>query len=197
MIRFRPVGHTLATAVVMMGALLFIPATPAFAHTELTGSSPAKDSTVTAALTAVTLTFGEPVRGRGATVEVSGSDGVSYSVGAARAVDSNVVQDIRPLPTGPIRVTWRVVASDGDTVEGTFAFTNTFQLPPTVTANPTPTASTPTTSTPTTSAAQSASASSDVGPAASHGGRFLAWTVGVLVAVAIAIGAWLVLRSRR
>ena len=181
------------TAIAAVGVLLVVPAAPAFAHTELTGSAPARDATVTTAVTTVTLTFSEPVRDQYLTVNVLGADGVSYSSGSARAVDSSVVQAVTPLPVGLVRVAWRVLASDADPVQGAFTFTNVFQPPPTATAAPTTPAAEPTT----TSAAPPASLSVDAVSSEPGSGAAVAWIAGVVVGLGVVVGIWLLLRSRR
>lgn len=96
---------------------------PAWAHTELKSSNPKAGSTITAPLSALTLTFSGTVRARGTTVTVLGADGAAYQDGAVTVTDTTVTQKVKALPAGPTTVEWRVIASDGDPVEGTFRFT--------------------------------------------------------------------------
>jgi methionine-rich copper-binding protein CopC len=67
-------------------------AAPAWAHARLLRSAPGDGTTVTQPVTEVTLTFNEPVKQRSTTVVVTGSDGSSFSDGAARVVDTTVTQ---------------------------------------------------------------------------------------------------------
>src|SRR4051812_21697579 len=101
-------------------SLLF--ATPAWAHAKLLRTTPAADGTAAEPFTAVTLTFNEPVRQSATTVTVADADGGSHSDGGARVVDSDVIQAVRTLPAGPVRVSWKTVSADGDPIQGTFAF---------------------------------------------------------------------------
>ncbi|MGI5205985.1 copper resistance CopC family protein [Spirillospora sp. CA-108201] len=96
-------------------------AVPASAHTGLTSASPAKDSTV-AAPSQIVLTYADPVRLP--RVVVTDGSRRQYQAGSARAVDNKVTQAVNgTLPNGQYTVGWRVVASDGHPVEGSFTFT--------------------------------------------------------------------------
>lgn len=114
-----------------------VPVAPAQAHTDLTRTSPAADSTTTKPVTAVRLTFSGLVKQAGATVVVTGPDQVSYSDAAPAAVDKTVTQKVRPLPLGAIRVAWRVVSADGHPIQGSFTFINR-AAPPSPSAAPSP-----------------------------------------------------------
>jgi hypothetical protein len=87
----------------------------------------------------VTLTFSGLIKKPGTTVVVTGPDKVSYSDAAAQVLDKTITQKVKPLPTGPITVAWRTVASDGHPLQGSFTFTNRAPQPP-PSAEPTPTA---------------------------------------------------------
>jgi methionine-rich copper-binding protein CopC len=117
--------RTVAGALASVAALLTlgVPASPAWAHAQLLRTSPAGEATVTDPVTTVTLTFNEPVKQQSTTVVVSTSDGSSHSDGPARVTDTTVTQAVRPLPAGPVRVTWRTVSTDGDPIQGEFGFT--------------------------------------------------------------------------
>ncbi|MFD0971179.1 copper resistance CopC family protein [Plantactinospora endophytica] len=187
-------------AALLVGALVVVsPASPAHAHTELSRSSPAASSTVSKAVTAVTLTFSGLIREPGTSVAVTGPDSVSYSDADAQVLDKTITQKVKPLPVGAITVVWRTVSTDGHTIKGTFTFTNRF-APPTPTAEPTPTpvptptaASTPTAD-PATPPAQSpaAGADDDDGPAPA-----VWWAVIVGAVLVLALLGGLLLRRRR
>ena len=102
-------------------------AAPAWAHAALTATAPAPGASVGEPVEAVTLTFTDPVKQQFTTVIVSaapaGGGVTSFSEGAARAVDAQVIQKVRPLPAGLVRVAWRTVALDGHPLEGAFSFT--------------------------------------------------------------------------
>ncbi|MGI5240073.1 copper resistance CopC family protein [Dactylosporangium sp. CA-139066] len=101
-----------------------LPATPAWAHATLLRTDPADGATVTVAVAAVTLTFNENVKQQFSTIVVTGADGQSYVDGAPRVVDRTLVQAVKPLPAGAVRVAWRTVSADGHPIEGQFGFTN-------------------------------------------------------------------------
>lgn len=111
----------LAGILLTAGTVLALTAAPASAHTTLTSASPAKDATVTAP-SEIVLTYADPVRLP--RVVVMDASGAQHQAGAARAVDNKVTQPVHgTLPNGKYTVGWRVVASDGHPVEGTYTFT--------------------------------------------------------------------------
>jgi methionine-rich copper-binding protein CopC len=178
-------GAVLATAIVAVAAL----GTPAWAHNELIGSDPAEGSTVTSAITTVTLTFAQPIPAQDTTVAVIGPDGVSYSTGVLRAEGSKAHQDVRPLPPGAITVQWRTISLDGDPVRGEFGFTNAYVAP-------TPTQPPPTTPPATEPNATVVAASPVAAGGETAGGTGWLVAIAVLVVVAAA-GAGFVLWRRR
>jgi LPXTG-motif cell wall-anchored protein len=119
---------TLASAAATLLVML-LPAQPVWAHAKLVKSDPAGGVTVSAPLTAVTLTFSEMVKQQFSTVVVTGADGVSYSDGTPRSVDKTLTQQVKPLPAGTVRVAWRTASGDGHPIEGQFTFTNTAPAP--------------------------------------------------------------------
>jgi copper resistance protein C len=191
----RLTARACALGTLLAGLMLALTATPAWAHTELVAADPAEGATVSAAVSTVTLTFSEPVSQQQTTIDVIGADGTNYSTGSPRSVDAKVSQDVRPLPTGAIRVLWKTVASDGDPVQGEFSFANAFVAP---TTNP-PTTNPPTTAAPSTAAGttpaatgSSAAASGDGG-----GGGALPWILAGLVVVIAVIAGVVYLRRGR
>jgi hypothetical protein len=112
-------GAVLATAIVAVAAL----GTPAWAHNELIGSDPAEGSTVTSAITTVTLTFAQPIPAQDTTVAVIGPDGVSYSTGpsgrtpVAPGRDHRAVADDLPRRrprAGRVRIHQRLCGTHAD-----------------------------------------------------------------------------------
>lgn len=107
----------------MLAALaLAVPglAAPAQAHTTLKSSSPAKDATVSSP-SEIVLTYNDNVILP--QVRVTGEDGRTHQAGNPTAVDSKVTQPIgATLPPGRYTVAWRVVASDGHPISGTYRF---------------------------------------------------------------------------
>ncbi|WP_433465127.1 copper resistance CopC family protein [Spirillospora sp. CA-128828] len=109
-----------AAGAAAVGTALALTAVPASAHTTLTSANPAKGSTV-AAPPQIVLTYGDPVRLP--RVVVTDGSQKQYQAGTARAVDNKVTQAVgSALPNGEYTVGWRVVASDGHPVEGTYKF---------------------------------------------------------------------------
>ncbi|WP_433475217.1 copper resistance CopC family protein [Spirillospora sp. CA-142024] len=110
-----------AAGAAAVGTALALTTVPASAHTTLTSADPAKNSTV-AAPSQIVLTYGDPVRLP--RVVVTDGSQKQYQAGTARAVDNKVTQAVGgALPNGEYTVGWRVVASDGHPVEGTYKFT--------------------------------------------------------------------------
>jgi methionine-rich copper-binding protein CopC len=167
---------TATTAVALAGLLVILTSTPAWAHTELVATDPAEGATVSAAVSTVTLTFAEPVSQQQTSIDVIGPDGTNFSTGTPRSVDAKVSQDVKPLPTGAIRVLWKTVAADGDPEQGEFSFANAFTAP-----TPAPTT---TTATPTPAATPSASAAA---APADEGRGALPWILAGAVVVIAAI----------
>ena len=172
-------------AVLAAVIVVAVPATPAWAHAKLQSTNPAARANVTTVITAVTLTFNEPVRQQNTTVAVTGPDGLSYSDGAARRVDNTVTQAIKPLPVGAITVAWKTVSPDGDPISGTFAFTNA--APPPTSAAPQPSPTTP---------AISAPASVNARSAANSDGSALWWLAGAVLILLLIAGGVLWFRRR-
>jgi methionine-rich copper-binding protein CopC len=117
----RPLGLLVVAAVMALQALVLAPA--ASAHDGLVSSSPLANEKLTTAPTKVTLSFAETPLSAGLGVVVKGPDGKSVVAGPP-AVDGTDV--ITPLVTldasGTYTVSWRVVATDGHPVSGTFTF---------------------------------------------------------------------------
>ncbi|WP_238011957.1 copper resistance protein CopC [Dactylosporangium sp. AC04546] len=165
-------------------------AAPASAHSTLVRSDPAKGATVTTPVATVTLTFNEMVKQSRTTVTVTGPDGASYSDGAARVVDKNVLQAVRALPPGAISVAWSTVSADGDAISGTFAFTNAAPAP---SLSPSPSAPASPTAAPT-----SASATPVPVPTSSEDSGSAAWWIaGAAVLVVLLGGGFFWSRRRR
>lgn len=151
-------------------------ASPAWAHSRLERTDPADGSTVTAQLSAVTLTFDEMVRGQFTTVRVTGPGKGSYSEGHVQVIDDDVHQKVYPLHSGAYTVAWRAISADGHPVEGQFHFT--VALPP----------------------GQEPTADPPAGPAAAGpdaGGSHRLWLWGGAAAVVVVIVVLAVVLTRR
>ncbi|MFG2043617.1 copper resistance protein CopC [Dactylosporangium sp. NPDC048998] len=177
-----------ATAAALL--VMLPPARPAFAHDRLLSTDPADGASVTTPVTAVTLTFNEPVKSKFSTIVVTGADGASHAQGAPRGVDATLIQAVSALPPGPVRVAWRAVSADGHPIQGQFTFTNAAPAPTSAAASPSPT-----------TAGAIATASSPVAARPAAGGRDSStavwWIVAAVVLVPAAGGGWLWSRRRR
>jgi hypothetical protein len=125
---------TVLVAVLATGA-------PALAHNALTGSDPENGATVTEAPERVRLTFRASLDPLNTHLSVTGPDSEPVEAGEP-AVDGTSVSI--PLPAGPAgeyRVSYRVLSSDGDWVEGAIGFTvsvGTAPSPPPAAPDPSP-----------------------------------------------------------
>jgi len=113
-------------ALIALAAVL--PASAASAHSALVESSPAAESTVTAELAEVTLTFNEEVldlggAGSSSTVEVTDAAGLHYEAGCAASDVRTVALPVALGAAGEYTVAFSVVSADGHRVEDAFAFT--------------------------------------------------------------------------
>lgn len=128
------------TVLLGFAATLFVlPASPASAHTELTGSFPA-DKAKVAAPSAVSLAFNESIRPGLVTVNVADAGGEKWQAGKAKVDQGTVSQPMKPdMAPGKYTVSYRVVSEDGHPVSGSLTFTVTGDLTVTskVTATPT------------------------------------------------------------
>ncbi|MFD0683527.1 copper resistance CopC family protein [Actinomadura fibrosa] len=121
----RPVSRGLVRRVAAGGAAaalaLAVPAAPASAHTTLKSAEPASGATV-AAPSKIVLTYADPVMVP--QIVLTDASGGRHESGPARAVDNTVTESVAGvLPDGVYTVGWRVVATDGHPVTGSFRFT--------------------------------------------------------------------------
>ncbi|MDG4827465.1 copper resistance protein CopC [Asanoa sp. WMMD1127] len=193
---FRARSLAVVAAAVVAATTALLPASPAFAHTKLTGSTPAAKATVREPVTELTLKFSGLIKKAGSTVVVSGADKLSYSEGAATAVDRTITQAVRPLPVGVITVRWRTVSSDGHPIQGTYTFTNRAAPPAATSPSPSVTSAAPT---PTPAAVEPTAASPvPVSRTASDDGSSpLGWIIAVVAAVIVFAGGLAWWRRRR
>lgn len=188
-----------AAVVLATVAGLCLPATSASAHAQLLRTNPAKNAVVAKPVDKVTLTFNEMVRQRDTTVAVTAGDGTSYSDGAVRVVDRNVIQAVRPLPPGPYRVAWRTVSADGDPVAGEFGFTIATAPRPTAAATPhtpTPAATTTAPALPTSASTPPSSAQPTAGTPPANRNQWLLAGAAAGIASLLAVTAGLIRRRR-
>ncbi|MBT2207408.1 copper resistance protein CopC [Actinomadura sp. NEAU-AAG7] len=110
-----------AAAAAAAGLVTALGAAPASAHTTLRSATPAPNSTG-AAPSRIVLTYADPVMVP--QIVLTDGAGARHAAGKAEAVDNTVTVPVtESLPGGRYTVGWRVVASDGHPVTGTFKFT--------------------------------------------------------------------------
>ncbi|WP_305790155.1 copper homeostasis periplasmic binding protein CopC [Symbioplanes lichenis] len=141
-------------------AALVLPGAPAWAHAQLTSSTPGEDATVKKAPAEITLKFSERLNPDFTTIVLS--DEAKRKVGTdGPEVDGRegTLTPAEPLANGTYTVAYRVVSVDGHTVQGSYSFT---VADPAATAAPVP-SSLPLTPS---SAAPAVSAVASAGPTA-------------------------------
>ncbi|SDY74623.1 copper resistance CopC family protein [Herbiconiux ginsengi] len=116
-------GALLALGLVAGGSLGG--AESASAHDYLVSTNPVADSTVTEALTEVSLTFNEPPLADASAaiaIEVHDPSDTNVASGAVSIVNSTLSIDVAPTTPGSYTVLWQNVSADGHAVSGEFAF---------------------------------------------------------------------------
>lgn len=114
--------RVLAALLLTASALLGAPA--AAAHTVLTSSDPAGDSTLNTGPLRVSATFNEELQNTFAAMTVVGPDGNLWSAGDPDVTGRTVGVAVRPLgPSGRYTVNYRVTSADGHVVSGSWSFT--------------------------------------------------------------------------
>jgi len=126
-------------ALALSGLAALAAATPAFAHAELTASTPAKGASLATAPTQLQLSFSEPVSP--VSITVTGPGSTKWTLGEIRVQGNDVTAALQAVgPAGPYTIAYTVKSDDGDDVTGTVPFTMTAASPPsTATTAPTPT----------------------------------------------------------
>lgn len=115
-------GTVLGTALAA-AALAFGPASPALAHDQLVGTTPANGEVVETAPESLTLSFNNDIIEVGTVVNVTAPDGTSATAGDPTVAGTEVVQTLNPdLADGTYTVVWRVVSKDGHPISGTQNF---------------------------------------------------------------------------
>ena len=107
----------------LMLAGLVLMAPLASAHTVLTGTDPAADTTIDAGPARVTATFNEDLQPTFAAMTVVGPDGNLWSQGETSVQGATASVGLRPLgPSGRYTVNYRVTSDDGHVVSGSWSF---------------------------------------------------------------------------
>lgn len=194
-------ARSLVGAAVAAAALVLVPvaiASPASAHDELVSTDPADGASLAEAPASVTLTFSEEVVTLGSAVVVTDAAGVRLADGPL-VIDGAVVTRAITPPTvaGELRVSYRVVSSDGHPVTGTLTFTVTSVAAPSPspTDEPTEPTGSATAASPTGGASDEPEPSTSPVSSGSTGGSALPWVLGGLAVLALAGAA--VAASRR
>ena len=115
-----------ATGMLVTALLVTLLSAPAAsAHSVLLSSTPARDSSISAAPPQVTLEFNETLDGGFTELTVLGPDGRSHWEDSPPSiVDNKVTARLRTLgPAGGYTIHYRVVSADGHPVSGTIPFT--------------------------------------------------------------------------
>lgn len=114
-------GAAMLAVLVGLGALL-LGATPAWAHNALVEASPKKDAKLTAAPSAVKLTFLATLKSDGTKLTVTGPDGAA-AAGQPAVSGKAVSAPFTGAGAGAYTVAYEVVSKDGHLVKGSYKFT--------------------------------------------------------------------------
>ncbi|GIJ21183.1 copper resistance CopC family protein [Micromonospora lutea] len=172
---------------VALGVSLLMPAAPAAAHNQLTGSTPRDGARVAEAPERVELRFLARVDEDKAEITITGPDNVDATGGQPRFDGKRVSVPFTPGAAGLYTVGYRVVSADGHPISGEVRFTLTTGTPadpspePTVAADPTTPGAVETTPAPTTPEAVTPAPSSNE----SSGGGW--WWAAVVAVVLLAV----------
>jgi len=167
----------------------------ASAHDFLVSTTPAADTTVSEALTSVSLTFNEPPLtelGAGIAIQVNDPAGATVSSGEVSIVDSTLGIAVAPTTVGTYTVIWQTVSSDGHPVSGEYTFDYQGPVVAAPTATPAVTPGDGATSTAEPDAATS-TATEPATPAADGGSTLPLVLVGVGAAVVLLLAVVVVL----
>lgn len=107
----------------LAAALILFPSL-AFAHSELSGSTPAQGARLAAPPAEFVLRFNEPVQ----VTSLRLLDAAGQAQPLHRAGDATPAREARatpaaPLPPGALRLEWRAISADGHPIRGTLRFT--------------------------------------------------------------------------
>ncbi|MFE3555783.1 copper resistance protein CopC [Streptomyces sp. NPDC059193] len=118
----RAAARTLV--VPLSAALLWAGAPAAFAHTDLTSSTPADGATLDALPASIGLTFSDDMSREYAKLALTAPDGTAAGAGEPQVDGKSASLAVQPgLPPGTYTVGYRVVSADGHPVSGSYRFT--------------------------------------------------------------------------
>ena len=101
---------------------LFV-APSAFAHTQLSSTSPAHEDIVTTPLTEISLTYAGRIE-EGSNFELTNTNGEAIEIVALTILDGVMSGAVaEPLANGKYTVKWDSISEDGHPLSGTFSFT--------------------------------------------------------------------------
>ncbi|GAB3438723.1 hypothetical protein GCM10027570_02110 [Streptomonospora sediminis] len=126
--RPSPVRRAAAVAAVLLGSLLVSTAAApaALAHDTLIGSSPEDGAELDTAPEEVELTFSNDIGDGGNAIVVTGPDGENHEDGEVAIDGPDATVALQELPAaGEYTVAYRIVSSDGHTLEDELAFSIT------------------------------------------------------------------------
>jgi copper transport protein len=106
----------------LVGAVMLLGASPAFAHAELVESDPAPGAVLTKSPPTITLQFTETVRAENGGVRVFDADAGRVDRGGVEVSGRTVRMPVPKLDNGSYVVTWRVVSADSHPIQGAFTF---------------------------------------------------------------------------
>jgi copper resistance protein C len=183
----RSASRRAAFLLLVLGFLVFAGPSSAEAHAVLVRTSPAHSSSVRVPPAEVVLTFDEAPLTVGAIVRVSGPSGI-VSTGSPQVDGTTVHESLQKgLPAGSYRVDWKVTSDDGHPVSNTFTFAVTGASP----------AGSPSTSPGSASGIQPAQAAGAISAPSSGVGPGVAWALGLVVLLLLAVALVLSLAHRR
>lgn len=106
-----------------LAALLTTMSAPAFAHSEMTSSSPKDGETVTKQLDEISLSFGGKIE-KGSSIEVTEKDGQKIAIEKIDINNETLTATFeQPLENNEYTVDWDVISGDGHPLDGDFSFT--------------------------------------------------------------------------
>lgn len=213
----------IAVVAAVVGSVAFGGSQRVSAHTDVAFTLPAADETVDEPVSTITVAFADPVTLVGAGFEVFTPQEQIVQPTVVTDDDTEFqLQLDAPLAGGVVGVRYEVVAADGHIIDGSFTFTVTAPAPPTAPATAPPTtvpitvptspAPSPATAAPSATSAPSpgttgepaviapapttTTTTTDDDDADAGGGGSTGLVIGVALAAVVAVGAFVILRTR-
>ncbi len=108
-----------------LSALIIALPAAAFAHAALTAAAPSADSVAQGSPVVVELTFSEGIEPKFSRIQVRASDGHRVDANDSHMVDDNkhLAVTLKNLVPGKYLVSWKAVAIDSHTTQGSYSFT--------------------------------------------------------------------------